>query len=134
MRRRRHRESRRSSPLACARIVRCALQDDGLVSGAMTRATHKLFEQAMDLPPSLRRTLAKSLLDSLQPANDPFYANLAIEKAWNAELARRVRELESGEVKAIPWETIRRAALRRIHESRKLRSKSRSPARVRRHG
>lgn len=100
----------------------------------MTRAVDKLLDEAMRLTPEERNEFAQFLLDTLKPAVDPFYANLAIEKAWHDEIRRRVDELDSGKVKTVPWEVVRRAALRRIDESRKLRTGSRSPPRIRRRG
>ena len=88
----------------------------------MTRATAKLLDEALELAPAQRRELARFLLDSLEPARDPSYANRAIEKAWDLEIRRRVRELRSTRSKPIPWEVVRRELWRRINASRKGRA------------
>ena len=87
----------------------------------MTRAAQKLLDQALDLPKGERKKLAQWLLDSLEPARDPFFANRAIEKAWAAEIDRRSKEIDEGTVKLTPWSVVRRDAERRIDESRRLR-------------
>ena len=62
-----------------------------------------LLKEALKLPPEARAALAGSLLDSLdQEVNDN------AEAAWHAEIDRRVRELDSGIVKPIPWSEARR--------------------------
>ncbi len=98
----------------------------------MTRATAKLLDEAIKLAPAQRREFAQYLLDSLEPARDSFYANRAIEKAWEKEIRRRVRELDSGKVKAIPWKVVRRELWRRINASRKGRALASSAPRHRR--
>jgi putative addiction module component (TIGR02574 family) len=56
----------------------------------------ELVEQAMALPPAARLALADRLIDSVEEPRD-----LEWELAWAAELTRRVKEYEAGEVKAI---------------------------------
>ena len=87
-----------------------------------------VIQQAVKLAPAQRREFARYLLDSLEPARDPFYANRAIEKAWEKELRRRVRDMRSGKSKPIPWEVVRRELWRRINASGKGRAlDSRAP-------
>jgi putative addiction module component (TIGR02574 family) len=62
-----------------------------------------LLKQALKLPPEARAALAGSLLDSLDQEVDD-----NAEAAWQAEIDRRVRELDSGTVKPIPWSEARR--------------------------
>ena len=50
-----------------------------------------------------RAALAGSLLDSLDGPTDS-----EAESAWEAEIALRVRELDSGNAAAIPWSEARR--------------------------
>jgi putative addiction module component (TIGR02574 family) len=47
--------------------------------------------------------LAGSLLESLEDTLDP-----SAEEEWNQEIARRIAELDSGNVKPIPWAEARR--------------------------
>jgi putative addiction module component (TIGR02574 family) len=62
-----------------------------------------LLKEALKLPPEARAALAGSLLDSLDQEVDD-----NAEAAWYAEIDRRVRDLDSGTVKPIPWSEARR--------------------------
>lgn len=62
-----------------------------------------LLQQAMQLPPEARAALAGSLLESLDSATDA-----DAEAAWSLEIDRRVRELEEGVVKTVPWTEARK--------------------------
>ena len=64
-----------------------------------------LEEAALNLPPDERAALAQTLLLSL---DEPSEAEL--ERTWLAEAARRARELDRGDVRAIPAEEVRRKA------------------------
>jgi putative addiction module component (TIGR02574 family) len=46
--------------------------------------------------------LAGSLIESLDEAEE------GVTEAWNEEIARRIEELDSGKVKTIPWDEVRR--------------------------
>ena len=65
--------------------------------------TTKLFEEALKLPPEVRAALAGSLIDSLDEVVDE-----DAEAVWATEIARRVQELDSGAVRAVPWAEARR--------------------------
>jgi len=39
-----------------------------------------------------------------------------VEAAWDEEVERRVRQIDSGEVKTIPWEEVRAKVFARLHE------------------
>ena len=69
----------------------------------MNREVSELLEKALALPPEARAALAGSLLESLDDMVDP-----SAEEEWNKEIARRIEELDSGKVKAIPWADARR--------------------------
>ena len=69
----------------------------------MNREVSELLEKALSLPPEARAALAGSLLESL---DDQVDANA--EEEWNLEIARRIRELDSGSAKTIPWPEARR--------------------------
>jgi len=64
----------------------------------MSRNVEKLFREASDLPETERAELAGMLLDSLEGERDE-----GVEAAWAEEIERRVRQIDSGEVKTIPW-------------------------------
>lgn len=68
----------------------------------MTDRASQLLQQALSLSEEERAELASSLLESLEPA-----AQEGAEQAWEAEVARRVDELDSGKVKPVPWPEIR---------------------------
>ena len=68
----------------------------------MTFNTKKLLNEALRLPPSEREALAGQLFDSLE-TEDP-----GAEAAWQAEIERRIDELDRGAVKPIPWTEARR--------------------------
>lgn len=64
---------------------------------SMTSKTKKLLDEALQLPPAEREALAGQLFDSLE-TDDP-----NAEAAWQAEIERRIIELDQGQVKPIPW-------------------------------
>jgi putative addiction module component (TIGR02574 family) len=68
----------------------------------------KLLEEALKLSPEARAALAASLLESLDDGIDE-----GAEAAWAAEIAKRIHELDSGAVTAIPWSEARRIILER---------------------
>lgn len=68
----------------------------------MTSKTKQLLDEALLLPPTEREVLAGQLFDSLE-ADDP-----DAEIAWQGEIARRIDELDRGDVQAIPWAEARR--------------------------
>ncbi|MBI4962669.1 MAG: addiction module protein [Desulfomonile tiedjei] len=62
--------------------------------------TRKLIEEALSLPVEERALIADSLLRSL---NAP---NTAIDAKWTEVAKRRLQELRSGKVKAIPGDEV----------------------------
>ncbi len=68
----------------------------------MARRLEQIFHEASQLPENERAELAGMLLDSLEAEPDP-----DIEAAWSEEVERRIRQIDSGEVKLIPWEKVR---------------------------
>lgn len=69
----------------------------------MSPAAEYLYEQALRLSEVERASLAARLMESLEPSSDDDAA-----AAWGAELPRRMDELDSGAVQAIPWDEARR--------------------------
>jgi putative addiction module component (TIGR02574 family) len=69
----------------------------------MTQEVSELLKKALALPPEARAALAGSLLESLDDTVDA-----SAEEGWNQEIARRIKELDSGKVKPIPWAEARR--------------------------
>jgi len=62
-----------------------------------------LLKEALKLPPEARAALAGCLLESLDKEVDE-----GAEAAWQVEIDRRLREIDSGKVKPIPWSEARR--------------------------
>jgi len=69
----------------------------------MTQEVSELLKKALALPVEARAALAGSLLESLDDIVDA-----SAEEEWSQEVARRIRELDSGKVKPIPWAEARR--------------------------
>ncbi len=69
----------------------------------MKQDPNNLLKEALKLPPEARAALAGSLLDSLDQEVDE-----GAEVAWHAEIDRRLRELDTGKVKTVPWAEARR--------------------------
>ena len=69
----------------------------------MSQDVSELLKKALALPPEARAALAGSLLESLDDTVDP-----SVEEAWKHEIAKRIKELDSGKVKPIPWAEARR--------------------------
>lgn len=62
-----------------------------------------LLKEALKLLPEARAALAGCLLESLDQEVDE-----GVEAAWQVEIDRRLREIDSGKVKPIPWSEARR--------------------------
>lgn len=62
-----------------------------------------ILKEALNLPPEARAALAGSLLESLDQEVDE-----KAEAIWQTEIVRRLWELDSGNVKPIPWSEARR--------------------------
>jgi len=68
----------------------------------MARSARELFDEAMRLDPAERATLIRLLIDTLDAESEE-----GAEDAWRAEVERRITELDSGAVEAVPWEELR---------------------------
>ena len=69
----------------------------------MKQDPNNLLKEALKLPPEARAALAGSLLDSLDQEVDE-----DAETAWHAEIDRRLKNLDSGKIKPVPWPEARR--------------------------
>lgn len=67
----------------------------------------ELLKQALALDVKDRASVAGALIESLETAPDP-----GVEQAWDAEIRRRVTELDSGAVQTIPWSEVRKRLFR----------------------
>lgn len=76
----------------------------------MAKDVTALFRDASELCEQDRATLAGLLIESLEGEPEP-----DVEAAWRAEIERRVADIDSGSVKTIPWEEVRRRLLDRLN-------------------
>jgi hypothetical protein len=65
----------------------------------------RVFDEALGLPPEARAALAAELIATLDEESDP-----EAEALWSEEI-RKLEELDSGRVRAIPWTEARRRIL-----------------------
>jgi putative addiction module component (TIGR02574 family) len=63
----------------------------------------QLLHDALQLSEQDRAMLAGRLLESLDPEHDE-----GVEPGWAKEIEQRLREIDEGIVKAVPWEEARR--------------------------
>jgi len=68
----------------------------------MSKAAEDLLKKALSLGVGDRASLAGALIESLDGQIDP-----DAEGAWEAEILRRVSELESHAVETVPWTAVR---------------------------
>ena len=69
----------------------------------MTKATEAVLADALRLDADSRAQLAAEILASLDSPSDPDAA-----KAWKAEIAQRVADLEAGRLKLESWDEVKR--------------------------
>ena len=69
-----------------------------------------LLKRALTLPAEERAALANTLLDSLEPIED------SVQQAWDEEVTRRMRDLESGRVVTVPWARLHQELLAIVNE------------------
>lgn len=76
-------------------------------TASMTAEARQLLKQALALDEKDRASLAGMLIESLHAEADP-----GAEAAWDAEIRRRVEDLDSGKVETIPWPEVRQRLFR----------------------
>ena len=64
----------------------------------------EILEAALQLSPEQRGALASSLIQSL----DIVPPDPAAEAAWEAEILRRIQEIDEGRAELVPWSEVRR--------------------------
>jgi putative addiction module component (TIGR02574 family) len=77
----------------------------------MDEQTRKIFDDALQLPESARAKLAATLIDSLDQSRDE-----DAESAWSDEIERRLKEIDSGEVKLLSYDEVRSRLFGRYDE------------------
>lgn len=65
----------------------------------MSLTIEQIMEEAMKLPPEARADLADWLWVSVESRE-------SVQAAWDAEIARRIEEIESGNAELIPGEEV----------------------------
>ena len=79
----------------------------------------KIRDEALELPTKARAKLAHDLLVSLE--DEPLESPENVEKAWAAEIDRRIKDVKEGRAKLIPADEVLRrvrASLKRIRAQR----------------
>ena len=67
----------------------------------MAKSARELFKEAMRLDPQERAALMRLLIEALDAETEQ-----GVDDAWRVEIERRMVELDSGSVEAIPWEEV----------------------------
>ena len=71
----------------------------------MPKTLTEVTRDATELPEAERLKLARILLDLSETDTD---SREEVEAAWESEIERRLQELESGQVKGVPLEQVKR--------------------------
>ena len=74
----------------------------------MVRNTESILIEALQLPLQERIALTSRLLASLDEQVDE-----GVDPAWEDEIAKRLKEIDEGKVKMVPWDEVRKK-MRRI--------------------
>jgi len=69
----------------------------------MSPKSAELFKQALELSVEERADLAAQILESLEASDDP-----SVQAAWQAEIERRMADVDSGAVKPISLDEFQR--------------------------
>ena len=72
----------------------------------MAPDAQEILDAAIKLNDQEKAAIATSLIESLDPDYDE-----GCDEAWADEIAKRMRDLDSGQVKTIPWSEARRMIL-----------------------
>ena len=76
-----------------------------------------LEKEALELPPRSRVRLAEKIIESIDDYADP-----DLEAAWDDEIERRVKEIESGAEEGITAAQVMKDARRALNETRRISS------------
>ncbi len=69
----------------------------------MATELEKVLEQALSLPGLERLSVARRILESVEPQ-----ASEEVERAWEEEIVKRVEKIDSGTAEFRPWEEIKK--------------------------
>ena len=67
----------------------------------MSTEPDNILQQALELPESDRAAIAASLFQSLDTEIDE-----NADELWDAEIKRRIAEIDNGTVELIPWDDV----------------------------
>jgi putative addiction module component (TIGR02574 family) len=84
----------------------------------MARTAQEILEEALQLPPDEVDWLVESL--QIKEKVEP---DLEVEAAWDAEIKRRLDEIDSGAVKMIPAEQVHARMVARLSPAARARIK-----------
>ncbi len=73
-------------------------------------SVNRIIDQALQQPERERARIAETLISSLDQTID-----MDVELAWQEEIGKRLREIDSGAVQCIPWEDIRSKLYENAH-------------------
>jgi putative addiction module component (TIGR02574 family) len=79
----------------------------------MTPEVSKLLERALSLSLDEQEALADSLISNLGGKVDP-----AVQAGWEAEIEKRIADLDSGAARTVPWEEVRRRNMAKLTRGR----------------
>ena len=104
-------DERAAEELFRQKVLALATLEPDLAAGVLSRwyaptmspKGQRLLEEALALSAQERTDLAATLLDSLDESEDE-----GVEDAWSEEIKRRVEDVESGNVKTVPWSEARK--------------------------
>jgi putative addiction module component (TIGR02574 family) len=84
----------------------------------MSPETSDLLKLALALPAEERAALANTLLDTLGHPDESIAPQDArsADDAWDAEVARRIADLNAGRAVTVPWEQLHRELLAMVNE------------------
>ena len=85
----------------------------------MTEDARRLLEAALKLPEPERLRLAHELWESVSPDASLDDEDAPLHPEWTAELERRIRDLDEGRVKPIPFDEALAQARARIEARRR---------------
>jgi putative addiction module component (TIGR02574 family) len=77
----------------------------------VTKPAEKVLSEALTLDTRERAEIAAKLIASLDGERDE-----DVEAAWAAEVDRRMREVEAGHAKLVPWAEIERRVEKEIRK------------------
>ncbi len=83
----------------------------------MPVALEQVIAQARDLSPRDRQSLLAQLIRDLDSTEEELSTD-EIKRAWDKEIARRIEEIDSGKVKAVPAEEVFARTQAKLDEAR----------------